>query len=255
VRESGGRRFEYRPEGEWLRVEVGGLAAPLEWTFGSGAFAYTAVGRHQGSWFEHRISWYTAPARASLTPGHSLAISSPVQALGIVQNANDSYRCFNCHATGVKRDASGADLSGMAAGIQCERCHGPGRRHAEAGTILNPGRFPAQASVEICGECHRSPKAGQFSPVPELDDPMSVRFQPVGLMASRCFRESKKLSCLTCHDPHADARRNEAAFYNAKCLACHTCKRDETAGCLGCHMQRTTPAPYLTFTDHRIRIY
>ena len=99
--------------------------------------------------------------------------------------------------------------------------------------------------------------------MPELEDPMSIRFQPVGLMASRCFIASRKLSCLTCHDAHENARRNDPAWYTARCLQCHqarsptgsACKRTASENCLPCHMQRATPAPYLSFTDHRIRIY
>jgi Cytochrome c554 and c-prime len=270
VREGAGTRFDYRLKENQLIATVHSgdqeIILPLEWAFGSGVFAYTAVGRAGNAWFEHRISWYTAPARASLTPGHPLTIASAQSALGLMQSANDIYRCFHCHATGVERTADGVDLTRIKPGIHCERCHGPGREHLRApgtGNILNPGRLPARASVQICGECHRTPKPGDEQPMPELEDPMSIRFQPVGLMASRCFIASRKLSCLTCHDAHENARRNDSAWYTARCLACHearssagsACKRTARENCLPCHMQRSTPAPYLSFTDHRIRIY
>src|SRR5262249_15333558 len=77
---------------------------------------------------------------------------------------------------------------------------------------------------------------------------------------SQCFRRSSKLSCLTCHDPHADVNQN-TFYYVAKCVACHSnaapavnCRRAAGDNCLSCHMPRTNTAPYLAFTDHRIRV-
>ncbi|MBI3471870.1 MAG: hypothetical protein HY013_10990 [Candidatus Solibacter usitatus] len=243
-------------------------SAVLEWAFGAGAQGITPVGRLDGRYFEHRFSWYRAPDRPALTFGHPAGPSpDPGSALGVAQSGEVIYRCFQCHATGVNR---GPDLSAMIPGVTCERCHGPGRAHAEAARagkpgrhILNPGRFPAKAQVEICGDCHRLPKPGDASPAPELEDPITVRFQPIGFLASRCFTGSRNFSCLTCHDPHEDARPRNDAFYSSKCLACHstpararsTCPRAPKKDCLPCHMQRASPAPHLTFTDHRIRVY
>jgi len=99
--------------------------------------------------------------------------------------------------------------------------------------------------------------------MPELEDPISVRFAPVGFLASACFRKSKNFSCITCHDPHADAKLASDASYTAACVKCHVdppkpssaCKRALKANCVSCHMKTSSPLPYLTFTDHRIRVY
>src|SRR5690606_24995573 len=101
------------------------------------------------------------------------------------------------------------------------------------------------------------------SEMPELDDPTSIRFQPVGLMASRCFKASGTLSCLSCHDPHEDARPASDPSYTRVCLSCHKpetqgsteCRRAAKENCLPCHMQAASPEPHLRFTDHRIRVY
>src|SRR5436853_196387 len=57
---------------------------------------------------------------------------------------------------------------------------------------------------------------------------------------------------------HANADHGQAV-YNGKCVGGHTQTLECTAGfkdrCLGCHMQQRSPAAYLTFTDHRIRVY
>jgi hypothetical protein len=152
----------------------------------------------------------------------------------------------------------------MRPGVTCERCHGPGRTHAEAAragrpngevarVILNPGRFPAKAQVEMCGECHRLPEPGEVSPAPEMLDPIAVRFQPIGLMASRCFLVSRNLSCLTCHDPHEDARPRARDFYAARCLACHK----TAASVCSCRATRTglPPLPHAADSSAVSQLY
>lgn len=276
LRERSGVSFDYRLTDAGLEVTARkdgqAVSAVLEWAFGGGSLGVTPVGRYRGRYFEHRVSYYAAAGQAALTFGHpSMPSPSAEAALGLVQKADDIYRCFNCHATGVRRGAGEPDLTRMHPGVECERCHGPGSEHVAAArvpggkarAILNPGRLPAPAIVQTCGECHRTPPPGQASPTPEIADPVSVRFQPIGLMASRCFAASRSLSCLTCHDPHTDAVRGDDGHYTAKCLGCHSgaarvrkdCKRAAKQNCLPCHMRQTEPAPHLKFTDHRIRVY
>jgi len=271
-------RFAYRAAPEGVVVEIGKGAehftALLEWTFGAGSKAYTPVGRIGDEYFEHRVSWYKESGRLGLTLGHSTAAPADARsAVGILESRQTMLRCFNCHATGVKKAATGPDLSRIRPGVTCERCHGAGADHAAAArsrradaevvrSILNPGRFSPKAVIEICGECHRLPQPGQDSLEPEVADPVTVRFQPVGLRASRCFISSGRLSCLTCHDPHDDARPRNSGFYDAKCVACHdgpaarrtACPRPARDDCVTCHMPIASPAPYLRFTDHRIRV-
>jgi DNA-directed RNA polymerase subunit RPC12/RpoP len=267
VRESNGLAFTYATSPNGIPVSVARAgeqsSATLEWAFGAGVQGITPVGRIGGRYFEHRVSWYPKEGRAGLTIGHRAeAPASIAGALGQAQSTETIYRCFNCHATGVK---SGPDLSSMRAGIECERCHGPGKRHMEkpsAASIVNPGRLSPRAVVESCGECHRLPASGSASRAPELENPESIRFAPIGLMASRCFQASGKISCLTCHDPHEDAR-HDVEFYSEKCRACHTapptaagsqCERAASKNCLPCHMPKSSPIPFLEFTDHRIRV-
>ncbi|MGH9661431.1 MAG: multiheme c-type cytochrome [Bryobacteraceae bacterium] len=265
-RERSGVEFSYGAAPEGVRVSItqgkARVDAVLEWAFGAGAQAITPVGRRGGRYFEHRLSWYRAAGHAARTLGHPGEPSpAPAQALGLPQDGATITRCFECHATAVK---PGPDLSQMQPGVACERCHGPGAEHAarpSAANIVRLSRRGARESVEFCAECHRSPAAIPAA-APERDDPASIRFQPVGLAASRCFQKSGTLSCLTCHDPHADASR-DPGFYAARCLGCHAsggarvqlCERNSRHDCLPCHMAKQSPFPYLTFTDHRIRVY
>ena len=144
----------------------------------------------------------------------------------------------------------------MIPGVTCERCHGPGAAHSARPTLNNIVRLSklsATESVRFCAECHRSAAA-------EPQDPVSIRFQPLGLMASKCYQVSGALSCVTCHAPHDDLV-HDSGFYIARCLGCHasnggrpavSCKRAARQDCLPCHMKRASPLPFLTFTDHRI---
>jgi predicted CXXCH cytochrome family protein len=269
-----GLHYEYapRPEGLNVKVTAGGeqFSGMLEWIFGAGAQGITLVGRAENRYFEHRLSWYASPQGLALTFGHPVRTTR--DPLGVRQSNQTIYRCFNCHATAVEPGTREPDLTAMIPGITCERCHGPGASHvaaARAGrplteivaAIFNQRRMPPRARVEFCGGCHRLPQPGGDLSAPEIEDPISVRFQPIGLMASRCFKSSKDLSCSTCHDPHGDAAPRADASYTAACLGCHTvqhrskCPRPRNQACISCHMQRTSPAAHLSFTDHRIRVY
>lgn len=256
LRERGGASLRY--EGFDAIADVAGESARLtfEWVFGAGAQAYTPMGR---GFVEHRVSWYRRRDGLALTPGHDPNPSRDAQsALGIVQTSRNAYRCFNCHATNVGGSVdAGPKLEEMIPGVTCERCHGPARTHIDAatanrpvrGTILNAGRMTPRQQSEVCAECHRSPDAEFKSDMPELENPVSIRFAPVGLTASLCYQKSGGLSCLTCHNPHEDRRPDAKA-----CITCHT-KPHNTGNCFTCHMKQSEGSPFLVFTDHRIRVY
>lgn len=260
LRERSGIAYRYArvPEGLRLTITQGPrvLEALLEWAFGSGAQAMTPVGRHQGAYFEHRISYYRATDHPGRTIGHAGApAKDPQAAVGVKQDAATIERCFRCHATNV---GSGPELKQMEPGVRCERCHGPGQAHVSQPRTSNILHTKA---MELCAECHRQQEGSGAAP--EVSDPASVRFQPVGLRVSRCFTQSGKMTCVTCHDPHENARR-DPDHYRAVCQGCHgaapaaarsSCGRGRNENCLGCHMRATSPMPNLRFTDHRIRVY
>jgi predicted CXXCH cytochrome family protein len=82
------------------------------------------------------------------------------------------------------------------------------------------------------------------------------------LLESACKRASgDKLTCTTCHDPHATvAPENRVAYYRARCLTCHTGlatgHHAENPDCSSCHMPRqaTEDIAHEQVTDHRIQI-
>src|SRR5205823_5293708 len=105
-----------------------------------------------------------------------------------------------------------------------------------------------------------------------------ARFQPVGLMQSKCYTESGgTFSCVTCHDPHARASADRAS-YDAVCLSCHAgrgpprapasstaqpadralaagtpCPVSPSSRCVECHMPQIDAGQFIRFSDHWIR--
>jgi predicted CXXCH cytochrome family protein len=86
---------------------------------------------------------------------------------------------------------------------------------------------------------------------------------------SQCYLRSsgdKKMSCLTCHDPHDYAEpARQPAYYRSKCLDCHTehgcteplesrLKKSKDDNCVQCHMPplSATDIAHTASTDHRI---
>lgn len=257
------------------------LTTPILWAFGRGASGQTYVIERDGVYYETRVSFFTALRALDITPGAPRrAPSSLKDAIGQALGRQDAMACFGCHAT-VAPGAQRFQLDNFTPGVSCEACHGPGEKHialmksaaAESETsagkaIFNPRRMrPDDLSQQFCGACHRSWEA--VMQMPERGGMTNVRFQPYRLANSRCYKnpDDRRISCTACHDAHEDAR-HDAAFYDAKCLACHQAKnispaKDRIAPpcptgkaqCAACHMPKIEPPGlHFKFTDHQIRV-
>jgi hypothetical protein len=264
-----------------------------EYAFGSGHHATTFVSVIDPgipAILEHRLTYYTHRDALGITPGQVAYPPPPGLTLrGLVLPPEDARRCFHCHTTATSsRDRQGIDEATMIPDVACERCHGPGRAHvaaarrggadAELALPFGPDRWTADSLLTLCGACHRHPsEAGSFVIRPE--ETHLIRFQPVGLMQSKCYKESGgAFSCVTCHDPHARASADRPA-YDRVCLTCHggeastaapagamtepaspvrtagtPCPVSPRTRCVECHMPRVDAGQFILFSDHWIRV-
>jgi predicted CXXCH cytochrome family protein len=98
------------------------------------------------------------------------------------------------------------------------------------------------------------------------DDKFQIAHQAYRLRKSLCFQRSGgRLTCTTCHNPHA-APRGQAAVeqYTGACRGCHAStlekqiaakKHSSVQNCLECHMpkRRTDDVVHVVMTDHYIQ--
>lgn len=155
---------------------------------------------------------------------------------------NDGCSNGTCHtgrADGV--DAHFSETKHAQKGVTCERCHGPGSKHAAEPTKDNILTFPKLTDPVVCAQCH-GPLHEEYKAsghVGFISSPViSASTNPAGAKSSRCvmchsglFRtevqslgldmatmtndEIKKIAddtiasvphvanCSTCHDPHS----------------------------------------------------
>jgi len=178
--------------------------------------------------------------------------------LGRVLGPQFEQKCLTCH--GIPWDGA------RDGGIRCETCHGPGRAHVnaiQAGdpklAIVNPAKLRPDESLDLCGQCHTGFRK-QAAPVP---DELLISNQVVALRNTECFKQSRKgLTCVTCHDPHHDAKASEMV-YTKTCRICHSlaspnhaeiCPVNQSDGCVGCHMPNQFVNGF-PMADHWIRVH
>ncbi|MDX1926150.1 MAG: multiheme c-type cytochrome [Pirellulaceae bacterium] len=188
--------------------------------------------------------------------------------------------------------------------IGCEKCHGPGREHiafhqdsiADTANrlakdpIVNPKGLDSFRKDSVCYQCHLQPASARilrpsrshldFRPGMRLDDvwivmnsgntidsegrTQSVR-QVQQMTESKCYVESKSMSCTSCHDPHRVPEEGQRIeFFRQRCLECHTNSSPCSAGkedraavadsCMDCHMPKLdlVLSAHAAQTDHRI---
>jgi hypothetical protein len=241
--------LHYTADGDRLLVRAARGAETasglIAWVIGAGDQGLTPLLALNGSLLEHRISFYTKPGRFDLTLGHRPGpSSSAAAALGVPQPESTARACLGCHGR-----IDPAELRITEAGVGCDRCHAGASAHAASlGPVTHPGRMKAADQVRLCAECHR------LTPPGNAADPLNIRFQPLRLVLSRCYQQGGA-ACAGCHPAHRNAVRDDPAFYRQQCAQCHQSSHArESSDCLPCHMPKSSPAPYLSFTDHFIRI-
>jgi predicted CXXCH cytochrome family protein len=234
------RRWQIGFDGHETNVEE----KRVDYVIGSGDHARTyAHLTPRNTLQELALSWYAEKGGYwAMSPGYDRP--DHPQSTRLVNNP-----CMFCHNAYPKiskaaeePDAVPRFLPPLPEGIDCQRCHGPGRRHIETvgrqgatvaeirASIVNPKRLTPDRELEICMQCHLQttalalphsllrPGVGPFSYI--AGQPMgSFRFTfdreggqgehfeiahtAYRLRESQCFlRSAGRMTCTTCHDPH-----------------------------------------------------
>ncbi len=255
-------KYRYEIAGDLYTVTDGSesLRLKIDWAFGQGSAGQTYLFQREGRWYETRVSYFSALRGLDLTLGAQPAAPRNIlEAAGRLTTIVEAAKCFNCHATGVKK-APSLDLSLMQPGVQCERCHGSAERHVQSHAAMPKlGASSTDEISELCGQCHRTwAEIASAGPI----GIQNIRFQPYRLANSKCYDPSdKRIACTSCHNPHRDLE-TQAAAYDAKCTACHapggkavTLCKVAARDCVTCHMpQLELPGAHKKFTDHMIRV-
>jgi FimV-like protein len=295
------KRWQAAPDG----AQIHAIERRIDFVMGSGNHARTYLHRQpNGKLVELPLGWYAEDGGFfAMNPGFDQPKHGGIR-------REISFDCMGCH-NGYPSIEPGADAPGrdplfahaLPAGIDCQRCHGPGRAHVEAvargasgeeirAAMFNPAEAEPQRQLEVCLQCHlestsrRLPYSvrhfgrGAFSYRPgeplgdfvtHFDHPKGVRadkfeiaHQGYQFLRSRCFRESRGMTCTTCHDPHQAYRGEEGKARVAKaCASCHeeaitsatsAGGHPEGADCVACHMpkRRTDDVVHVVMTDHSI---
>ncbi|MBC7965767.1 MAG: hypothetical protein H7Z17_07555 [Fuerstia sp.] len=254
--------------------KFGGDQFPLQFAFGSGEHAITFVtltpdGTDVPVGIEHRVSWFTGQDQAGLTPGQlGLPVQHDIEYFGRVIRGTTLERCFECHTTSGRIEND--HLVDLIPNVGCESCHPRGARHADVMQARNSTDSDAgfeqrpwltTDQIQICAQCHRGEDSVKKSEITR-ENPKIVRYQPVGLVQSKCFVQSRQqLLCSTCHNPHQHASSQTTEQYEKKCLQCHSasphsvrCSVSPDSDCVSCHMPRVEIHPSISFHDHWIRV-
>jgi tetratricopeptide (TPR) repeat protein len=231
--------------------------------------------------------WFCQHRQASrgwvpITPAIALAECGGWPPTRILGSSERFQTCQQCHGSQIEVAFDSAakryETRFTTLAINCESCHGPGRRHVE---LARSGKIEATAdigmrslatltkdqSLQVCFRCHAVKTALEprhFAlKLPLLLDTLAfadgrtrVFGYQEGHLSSDCYLNGS-MTCVDCHDPHTQGYRDlngsplRGRFDDGQCLDCHASKAEPLerhthhraaspgSRCVSCHM------PYL----------
>ena len=302
----GSRRIEQyltKQPGQYTRLPIAYDLTNRRWMNLNGSFFYPDKDdffQHQTLWDGNCVFCHNVKAQPHLN-AQTKQYNTEVAELGIA--------CGACHGAAARHaEEAASPLTRTLWHLSKE----------EPRYIVNPRKLDAEHSLQVCGHCHGQRVPQDINRIQEIlgrGDPfnagedLSKIYKPVqrdttvgnysfanrfwangsprltayeyqGILRSRCFTESKQMSCLTCHTMHGGDPKGqitEENRINKPCLQCHqgltttesltahTKHSADSAGssCYNCHMPRvvygvmsihpthdiTVPNPELTATQ------
>lgn len=237
--------FTKRPDGTWRMI-------PFEWS------------RHDRVWFCNTNS-RSGRGWAPITPSMRLEECGdwpPSRVLGDVPRFGNCQSCHASQATAMVDTSAGGYVTQFTSlAINCESCHGPGKKHVEfarAGRLSDDLGFAAlslqdkDASVKACYQCHsiKDQLEDGYRSGADLEAHYSLKLPllgdsplfPDGRIRTFAYQEGHSFSdcylnggmtCVSCHDPHGQTYRSVTGdplagrFDDKQCTSCHLSKAEQ----------------------------
>jgi hypothetical protein len=286
--------MEYRLDG---KDTIHRRTEAISYIIGSGQHTNSHLLNINGYVYQAPITFYTQKQQWDLAPGMEMGFNSRFSRIITAE-------CMTCH-NGLPEMVTGAvnKYKNIPVGIDCERCHGPGELHVARVSnnvlvdtskeidysIVNPRKLSVELQNNLCMRCHlqgvnvlnEGASFFDFKPgdkinehwnvfLPKFDgknDKFLMASQADRMVQSKCYLETKQLSCITCHNPHITVKATTRDQFNAPCKSCHAPNKNDctevvsvrkTANddCSGCHIPKSgaIDIPHVSISDHKIQI-
>jgi hypothetical protein len=220
--------------------------------------------RDENLWFvQLRKDNTWAPISEEISLKTDLANWPPHRVLGALPEFSN---CQNCHGSQViaqyNEKERRYETRFTTLQINCESCHGPGKRHIELmsspapETLEDIGMEPLvtlskDQSLMVCFQCHATKDAlrEDYLPGQPLEDFFSIKLPMLAQspfltdgrvrsfdyqsnhLYSDCYLNGS-MTCVDCHDPHSQNYRDffgnplPGKFANGQCTGCHASKAE-----------------------------